>query len=58
MFFFECTGVGTNAEFLRIAVPGIINNTLEQTFENIRRTPKPVPKLCSKSNNDYQQGVS
>lgn len=33
MFAFESTGVGTNVEFLGVAVPGIKDKTLEQTLE-------------------------
>lgn len=33
MFVFESTGVGTNVEFLGVAVPGIKDKTLEQTLE-------------------------
>jgi hypothetical protein len=33
MFVFESTGVGTNVEFLGVAVPGIKGKTREQTLE-------------------------
>ncbi len=33
MFVFESTGVGTNVEFLGVAVPGIKDKTLEQTLK-------------------------